>query len=102
MKEEELQARIKSLTPSQIEAFQLMTYSSRQRLLFVTGPGGTGKSFMIHTVVGHLTLCEGKFVEVLASSGSAAYLIGGKSVHRFSGWVSTLNVFLNGGPLTAV
>ena len=53
--EEELQARIKSLTPSQIEAFQLMTNSSQQRLLFVTGPGGTWKSFLIHTVVGHLT-----------------------------------------------
>ena len=42
--EEELQARIKSLTPSQIEAFQLLTNSSQQRLLFVTGPGGTGKT----------------------------------------------------------
>ena len=54
--EEELQVSIKSLTLSQIEAFQLMTNSSQQRLLFVTGPGGIGKSFLIHTVVGHLTL----------------------------------------------
>ena len=56
--EEELQARIKFLIPSQIEAFKLMTNSSQQRLLFVTGPGGTGKSFQIHTVVGHPTLCQ--------------------------------------------
>ena len=41
--EEELQVRIKSLTPSQKEAFKLMTNSLQQRLLFVTGPGGTGK-----------------------------------------------------------
>ena len=54
--EEELHIRIKSLTLSQIEAFQLMTNSSQQRLLLVTGPGGTGKSFLIHSVVGHLTL----------------------------------------------
>ena len=42
--EEELQAGIKSLTRSQIEAFQLVTNSSQKRLLFVTGhgPGGTG------------------------------------------------------------
>ena len=66
--EEELQVRIKSLTPS--------------RLLFVTGPGSTGKSFLIHTVVGHLTLCQGKFVEVLASSGSAAYLLGGSPIFQ--------------------
>ena len=49
--EEELQVRIKSLTPSHIEAFQLMTNSSQQRLLFVTGPGDTGKSFLIHTIL---------------------------------------------------
>ena len=49
-------------------------------MLFVTGLGGTEKVF---SVVGHLTLCLGKFVEVLASSGSAAYLLGEKTVHRF-------------------
>ena len=41
--EEELQVRIKSLTPSQKEAFKLMTNSSQQQLLFVTSHGGTGK-----------------------------------------------------------
>ena len=81
--EEELQVCIESLTPSQKETFKLMTNSSQQRLLFVIGPGGTGKSFLIHTVVGHLTLCQGKFVEVLALSCSAAYLLGRKTVHRF-------------------
>ena len=97
--DEELQARIKSLTPSQIEAFQLMTNSSQQRLLFVTGPSGTGKSFLIHTVVGHLTLCQGKFVEVLASSGSAAYLLGGKTVQRFFRLGVNLECFLEWGTI---
>ena len=84
-----MQVRIKSLTPS--------------RLLFVTGPGSTGKSFLIHTVVGHLTLCQGKFVEVLASSGSAACLLGGKIVHRFFRLGVNLEYFiLNGELLTAV
>ena len=97
--EEELQAHMKSLTPSQIEAFQLMTNSSQQRLLFVTGPGGTGKSFLIHTVVGHLALCQGKLVEVLATSGLAAYLLGGKTVHRFFRLGVNLECFLEWGTI---
>ena len=94
---EELQVHLKPLTPSQMEAFQLMTNSSQQRLLIVTGPGGTGKSFLIHTVVGYLTLYQGKFVEVLASSGSAAYLLGGKTVHRFFRLGLNLECFLEWG-----
>ena len=96
--EEELQVRIKSLTPSQ-KAFKLMNNSSQRRLLFVTGPVGTGKSFLIHT--DHLTLCQGKFVDVLTSSGSAAYLIGGKTIHRFFR-LGVNNVFYNGELLTVV
>ena len=77
--EDELRERILSLTPS-----QLMTdLCDQQRLLFLTGPGGTGKSFLIHTVVGQLTYCQGLYVEVLATSGSAAYLLGGSTIHRF-------------------
>ena len=97
--EEELQVRIKSLTPSQKEAFKLMTNTLQQRLLLVTGPGGTGKSFLIHTVVGHLTLCQGKFIEVLASSDSAAYLLGGKTIHRFFRLGVNLECFLEWGTI---
>ena len=97
--EEELQVRLKSLTPSQIEAFQLMTNSSQQRLLFVTGPGGTGKTFLIHTVVGYLTLCQGTFVEVLALSGLAAYFLGGKTVHGFFRLGVNLERFLEWGTI---
>ena len=82
--EDELRERIVSLTPSQLHAFELMTdLCDQQRLLFLTGPGGTGKSFLIHTVVGQLTYCQGLYVEVLATSGSAAYLLGGSTIHRF-------------------
>ena len=56
--EDELSERILSLTPSQLHAFELMTdLCDQQRFLFLTGPGGTGKSFLIHTVVGQLTYC---------------------------------------------
>ena len=79
--EDELRER---LTPSQLHAFELMTdLCNQQRLLFLTSPGSTGKSFLIHTVVGQLTYCQVLYIEVLATSGSAAYLLGGSTIHRF-------------------
>ena len=33
--------------------------------------------------MGQLTYCQGLYVEVLATSGSAAYLLGGSTIHRF-------------------
>ena len=62
--EDELRERILSLTPSQLHAFELMTdLCDQQRLLFLTGPGGTGKSFLIHTVVSQLTYCQGLYID---------------------------------------
>lgn len=43
----------------------------------------TRKSFLIHTVVGQLTYSQDKCMEVLATSGPAAYLLGGSTIHRF-------------------
>ena len=43
--------------------------------------------------------CQGKFVEVLASSGSAAYLLGGKTVHRFFKLVVNLECFFEWGTI---
>ena len=98
MKDEaDLQQRIKTMTPSQMDAYKVMTNSSQQRLLFVTGPGGTGKSFLIHSVVAQLTLNEGRFVEMLATSGSAAYLLGGKTIHRFFRLGVKLETYLEWG-----
>ena len=34
-------------------------------------------------MVGQLTYCQGLYVEVLATSGSAAYLLGGSTIHRY-------------------
>ena len=95
--EASLQQRIKTMTPSQMDAYKVMTNSSQQRLLFVTDPGCTGKSFLIHSVVAQLTLNEGKFVEMLATSGSAAYLLGGKTIHRFFRLGVKLETYLEWG-----
>ena len=68
----------------------------------MTGPGGTGKSSLIHTIVGHLTLYQGKVVEVLASSGSAAYLLGGKTVHRLFRLGVNLECLLKWGTIDCI
>ena len=65
----------------------------------MTGPGGTGKKLPDPYAVGHLTLCQGKYVEVLASSGSAAYLPGGKTVHRSFRLGVNLEYFLKWGTI---
>ncbi|EKG14532.1 DNA helicase PIF1 ATP-dependent [Macrophomina phaseolina MS6] len=64
---------------------------NRRKNVFFTGPAGTGKSFLLHKVIEGLTI---KYLEddksawriaVTASTGLAAYNIGGTTLHRFAG-----------------
>ena len=89
-----------SLTPSQMEAFQLMTNSSQQQLLFVTGPGSTGNSFLIHTVVSHLTLCQANLLRFWLWLSSIPTRWNDSSPILQTGCLP--QVFLNGELLTAV
>jgi len=50
----------------------------------VTGPGGTGKSWLVRTAV-DLLRRQGREVAVTASTGRAAASLGGETVHRWSG-----------------
>lgn len=54
--------------------------------IFLTGPGGTGKSFLIERIVQELTK-KGKKVGVTALTGCAALLLGkhAKTIHSWSG-----------------
>jgi ATP-dependent DNA helicase PIF1 len=52
--------------------------------VFITGPGGTGKSYLIAHIVRELE-AAGKRVAVTASTGVAAFNIGGQTVHSWSG-----------------
>jgi len=54
--------------------------------LFITGPGGVGKSYLIHTIVDELTK-SGRRVGVTALTGCAALLLGreAKTVHSWAG-----------------
>lgn len=61
-------------------ALQLMEYSDR--LLFITGRAGTGKS----TLLSHFCARTKKSPVVLAPTGVAALNIGGQTIHKFFGF----------------
>lgn len=69
-----------SLTPCQEKASEL--FFETDHSLFVTGPAGTGKSFLIKYFTKKLSRKE---FPVLASTGSAAVLISGRTFHSFFG-----------------
>lgn len=54
------------------------------RNVFFTGSAGTGKSFLLHTIISELRALN-KVVAVTASTGIAAEHIGGTTLHTFSG-----------------
>ena len=79
----DLKTRVSQLTDSQTKVYNHISMNqSSQILAFVTGPGGTGKSFLLHTIKLLLEF-SANMVEVLATSGNAAQLIGGQTVHSF-------------------
>lgn len=66
------------LTPCQSRALELLNSSQN---VFVTGEAGTGKSFLIHKYL----LRYSPHAALLASTGAAAVLIGGRTFHSFFG-----------------
>jgi ATP-dependent DNA helicase PIF1 len=55
--------------------------------LFVTGPGGTGKSYLLQTLYAHYKGLTGKTLAVTAMTGCAGLLIGpwAKTLHSWAG-----------------
>lgn len=62
------------LSPTQTEALDAIVNRGRSGLL--TGPGGTGKSFLVREIVSQLQT-KGRKVSLTATTGIAAVLIGG-------------------------
>ena len=71
------------LNTLQQEALEL---AKAGKSLFITGPGGVGKSYLIHTIVDEL-IKKGKRVGITALTGCAALLLGreAKTVHSWAG-----------------
>lgn len=73
----------KHLGKQQQQAFDICANGTN---LFVTGPGGSGKTHLIRTIVDYMK-SEGKEVQVCALTGCAAVLLecGAKTVHSWAG-----------------
>ena len=71
-------------SPEQREAFEAIQNGES---IFVTGPGGTGKSFLIQQIVEEIPKRTGKVVAVTAMTGCAALLLGrfAKTLHGWAG-----------------
>ena len=80
---------VMTMTPCQATAFESLQ-SPAQPNVFVTGGAGVGKSFLIRHFQKGLDLKE---FPILASTGAAAVLVGGRTFHSFFG----LGI-LEGGP----
>jgi ATP-dependent DNA helicase PIF1 len=67
------------LTPDQQEAFES---TQTKKIVYVTGPAGTGKSYLIHHIQSE---CEKQNIPVitLSSTGISAHHIQGMTVHGF-------------------
>jgi ATP-dependent DNA helicase PIF1 len=72
------------LTDEQRKAFDLI---EQGKSIFLTGPGGTGKSFLLKTIYEDIPIRTGKHVAVTAMTGCAALLLGkhAKTLHSWAG-----------------
>ena len=73
-----------SLSPEQQYAFEKFKQGEN---IFITGPGGTGKTRLIHDIVEYMNLRGTRF-QVCAMTGCAAVLLGkckAKTLHSWSG-----------------
>lgn len=65
-----------SLTPTQKKALE---YLKMDFNCFISGPAGTGKSYLISHYVKHYN----KRIPTLSSTGASAVIVGGRTVHSF-------------------
>ena len=81
--EAELPVQNFPLTPEQQQA---LDWVGQKRSIFLTGSAGTGKSFLLRHIIASLRrMYPQGTVHVTASTGAAAVLIGGTTVHSFAG-----------------
>ena len=71
----------------------LVNNKNKQNLLFITGGGGVGKSFLINHIYEYFSAI-GVVCQKLATSGQAAKLINGITVHSFFSMNYEMNIIL--------
>ena len=80
---QDFDSRVSKMTNDQKKVFDFVSERlDGQVLAFVSGPRGTGKSFLLHSLMMKMEL-SALIVEVLATSGNAAVLVGGQTIHSF-------------------
>ena len=75
-----------TLTPSQQQAYQYITQTlstGKQVLTALIGEAGTGKSYLLKGIVEHAVSVLHLTARKLATTGVAAHLIGGETLHHF-------------------
>ena len=87
-----VETMIKQLNVDQMEVFKKVTCAIQVQVngttastairLFVSGCGGTGKSFLIKTIREWVLTATDKGVAVLAPTGIAAVNVNGMTIHR--------------------
>lgn len=82
MLEEANRDREEPLTLQQRKAILLAAHGHN---LFITGGGGTGKSFLLRELCQLLRVREHRVVYMTATTGVAALHVGGMTIHSFSG-----------------
>jgi ATP-dependent DNA helicase PIF1 len=79
-----MSSKEKKLSEEQQKVFDKITEEKKN--IFFTGCAGTGKSFLIREIIDYFTTTIGpESVAVTASTGRAAFSIGGTTLHSFAG-----------------
>jgi len=63
----------------------LLQYVKERNNVFLTGQGGTGKSYLINKLKEELAIENNSDISVTSTTGISAYLIKGSTVHSYSG-----------------
>lgn len=79
LKADLMESTLQSLDEEQIEAFNILQSGEN---VFLTGGAGSGKSYVIRQL---MRLHDSKTLPILASTGAAAVLLGGRTFHSFFG-----------------